>query len=91
MHIVDRNIFRAAALLSEPGPPLSWILLRDARSLKDAGQYRRAVIDAAAASDIAVTQLLDAELQSKNPANRTQIMTKSPMLGQKLTQLASLG
>jgi hypothetical protein len=91
LHVVDDHVFQSAALLAEPGPPLSWVLLRDARSLNDAGQYRRAVIDAATASDVAVTQLLDAELQVKNPTNRTQILNKSLMLGQKLSQLETLG
>jgi hypothetical protein len=47
-------VSRSAALLAEPAPPLAWVLLRDARSLMNAAQYRRAVIDAATASDLAV-------------------------------------
>jgi hypothetical protein len=84
-------VSRSAALLAEPAPPLAWVLLRDARSLMNAAQYRRAVIDAATASDLAVTQLLDTELQIKNPTDRTQILAKNMMLGQKLVQLTKLG
>jgi hypothetical protein len=90
LNLVDNSIFRHVAFLAEPGPPLAWTLLRDARSLKNVGQYRRAVIDAATAADLAVTQLLDEQLQIHNPTDRAAILQKSPMLGQKVKELSKL-
>lgn len=43
----------------EVRPPLAWLLLCDARSLMRYGEYRRAVLDAATATELALTEILD--------------------------------
>jgi hypothetical protein len=43
------------------------VLLRDARSLMNAAQYRRAVIDAATASDLAVLNCSTPSSRSRTP------------------------
>ena len=91
LNLVDSSIFRNVLFLAEPGPPLAWTLLRGARSLKNVGQHRRAVIDAATAADLGVTQLLDEQLQIHNPTERAATLQKNPMLGQKVKQLSKLG
>ena len=40
-------------------PPPEWMFIRDARSLLSAGQQRRAIIDAEAAAELAMTTLID--------------------------------
>ncbi|ANW66458.1 hypothetical protein BCA37_25390 [Mycobacterium sp. djl-10] len=40
-------------------PPLEWLFIRDARSLVNGRQYRRAVIDACTAAEISLTALID--------------------------------
>jgi hypothetical protein len=40
-------------------PPGEWSFIRDARSLLNAGEYRRAVIDACTAAELSVTALID--------------------------------
>jgi hypothetical protein len=47
-------------------PPAEWLFIRDARSHLDAGQNRRAVIDAATAAEIAMTTLIDKYLATAN-------------------------
>ncbi|OBK90567.1 hypothetical protein [Mycolicibacter sinensis] len=91
LNLVDSAMLRSAALLADPGPPLAWTLLRDARSLKNVRQYRRAVIDSATAADVAVTQLLDDQLSIHNPQDRPKILKESRMLGSKLHQLSKVG
>ncbi|WP_135234730.1 hypothetical protein [Nocardia sp. CS682] len=47
-------------LAGEDSPaPLAWLMLRDARSLQASGHYRRSIIDAGAAAEVAVNKLLD--------------------------------
>lgn len=45
-------------------PPAEWLFIRDARSLVNAGQNRRAVIDAGTAAELAMTTLIDNYLVS---------------------------
>ena len=40
-------------------PPAEWLFIRDARSLLNAGDFRRAVIDACTAAELSVTALID--------------------------------
>lgn len=47
---------------SETQPPDEWLFIRDARSLVNAKQYRRAVIDACTATELSLTALIDAKL-----------------------------
>jgi hypothetical protein len=59
--VLDRYQLQRAMNLAASGqrPPAEWLFIRDARSLLRAGEYRRAVIDAATAAELALTTLLD--------------------------------
>jgi hypothetical protein len=80
---VTSDLLRGCLALAGEDPPLAWILLRDARSLREAGagQRRRAVIDAATPAELAVTAMLDGLL--KNPKKRAKLEKKHLMLSQK--------
>ncbi|HQE16574.1 MAG TPA: hypothetical protein PLD01_16100 [Mycobacterium sp.] len=55
-------------------PPPEWLFIRDARSLLQAGQARRAVLDAGTAAELAMTTLIDKYLddtQVTDPGVRT--------------------
>jgi hypothetical protein len=43
-------------------PPDEWLFIRDARSLVNAKQYRRAAIDSCTAAELSLTALIDAKL-----------------------------
>lgn len=75
---VTSDLLRGCLALALAGedPPLAWILLRDARSLREADQGRRAVIDAATSAELAVTAMLDDLL--KNPKKRAKPKKKTP-------------
>jgi hypothetical protein len=45
---------------------VEWLFIRDARSLLNGGQNRRAVIDAATAAELAMTTLIDKYLATAN-------------------------
>jgi HEPN domain-containing protein len=47
-------------------PPAEWLLIRDARSHLNKEEYRRAVIDAATAAELAMTALIDKFLEDAN-------------------------
>ena len=49
---VTATILQDCLALATTEPPLAWTLLRDARALQNADQYRRAVIDAATAAEL---------------------------------------
>lgn len=49
-------------------PPDEWLFIRDARSLVNAEQYRRAVIDACTAAELSLTARIDAQF-NKNGTN----------------------
>ena len=57
-------------------PPDEWLLIRDARSLQNARHYRRAVIDAGTAAELAMTTLLDRNLSSSDPAIKKALYDK---------------
>lgn len=91
VHGVDADVFAACAALSDIGPPLAWNLLRDARALQGVGQYRRALIDAATAAELAVIELLDERLQDTELDIQKVLLDDNPMLGRKARLLARLG
>lgn len=69
-------------------PPDAWLMLRDARSLLNSGEYRRAVLDAGTAAELALTARLDAYLAANSsPEMAEALMDKYKMLGP-LTELA---
>lgn len=61
VEILDREQMQAAMDLAATGEPpgTEWLLLRDARSFLMAGEYRRSVIDACTATELALTTLID--------------------------------
>lgn len=71
--------------------PLEWLLVRDARSLLNAGEYRRAVIDAGTAAELAITRLLDDKLAGTPTEIREALLAKYRMLGQSSQLLRKLG
>lgn len=64
-------------------PPAEWLFIRDARSLLRAGEYRRAVIDAATAAELTLTALLDRHFSetSTGPAISEALLDRSQTLG----------
>jgi hypothetical protein len=61
VEVLDRQQLQAAMDLATTrrSPESEWLLLRDARSLLNAGEYRRAVIDACTAAELAAIALID--------------------------------
>jgi hypothetical protein len=61
VEVLDRQQLQAAMDLAASGssPHTEWLFIRDARSLLNAGEYRRAVIDACTAAELSVTALID--------------------------------
>jgi hypothetical protein len=51
---------------NQEAPPAEWLFIRDAHSLLNAGENRRAVIDAATAAELAMTTLIDKYLATAN-------------------------
>lgn len=79
------------SLASNSAPDLAWTLLRDARSLSAVHQYRRAVIDAATAAELAITLMMDARLEELDAKNREKIRKNCKSLGGKVEWLPKLG
>jgi hypothetical protein len=63
---------------NQGAPPEEWLFIRDARSLLNGGQNRRAVIDAATAAELAMTTLIDKYLATSNTDEvvRTALMKR---------------
>jgi hypothetical protein len=61
VEVLDRQRFQAAMDLaaSNSSPQIEWLFIRDARSLLNAHEYRRTVIDACTAAELSVTALID--------------------------------
>jgi hypothetical protein len=53
-------------------PPLEWILIRDAQYLVRTHEYRRAIIDAGTAAELAITRMIDRKLTTQGQT-RAQI------------------
>lgn len=79
----------AAANGSEP--PLEWQLLRDARNLRRHGDYRRAVIDAGTAAELAMTRTIDGELVGTRPEVADALMAKYQTLNGRSQLLKKMG
>jgi hypothetical protein len=69
-------------------PPLAWRLIRDARSLARHDEHRRATLDAATATELAVTEMLDQYALAANSPNATREIKNAKMLW-KLLSLAA--
>jgi hypothetical protein len=63
-------------------PPEAWLMLRDARSLLRSAEYRRAVLDAGTAAELALTSMLDTYLSvNSSPHVAEALMDDTKMLG----------
>lgn len=61
-------------------PPAEWLLLRDANSFSAGQDYRRAVLDAGLAAELAVTKLIRAHLAAAGHANIDRVLRTNSML-----------
>jgi len=70
-------------------PPVEWLFIRDARSWLNAGEYRRALIDAGSAAELAMTELIDKYLDDANALEpvRKALKNSSNNLGGKKQML----
>lgn len=88
------NIFPQAAALTSDGlraclsavaqgqsPPPERLHLSDARALHNNGQWRRAVIDAATAAEVAITSWLDTRLSNAEPDVKAALLNTPLTLG----------
>lgn len=77
------ELARCMALVAEDTrPPDEWLLIRDARSLVRADEYRRAVLDAGTAAELAITAMLDNHLlANSSPEVAAALMERTRMLG----------
>jgi hypothetical protein len=95
LEVLDRDQLQRAFDLgaSEQRPPAEWLLIRDARSLLRARDYRRAVIDAGSATELALTELLDRRLAGVDPVIRDTLMDRNRGLDRRadLTRALSAG
>ncbi|MFL0295155.1 hypothetical protein ACJH6J_29635 [Mycobacterium sp. SMC-18] len=69
-------------------PPLAWRLICDAHSLARHDEHRRATLDAATATELAVTELLDQYAIAANSPTVTRQIEKTKMLGNLLGLVA---
>jgi hypothetical protein len=76
VEVLDKQQLQAAMDLAASGTPpqAEWLFIRDARSLLNAGEFRRAVIDACTAAELSVTALIDRkfDMDGMNQADRDQ-------------------
>lgn len=77
--ILNHQTLLACSRLAANGiqPPDEWLFIRDARSLVNARQYRRAVIDAGTAAELAMTALIDPTLTGMNLLQREKLFEKN--------------
>ncbi len=72
-------------------PPDEWLFIRDARALVKDEQYRRAVIDAGTAAELAMTTLLDRKLGNADEALKKALYDKYQTLNGRSQLLKKLG
>jgi hypothetical protein len=76
VEVLDKKQLQAAMDLAASGstPQTEWLFIRDARSLLNAGEFRRAVIDACTAAELSVTALIDRkfDVDGTSQADRDQ-------------------
>lgn len=80
VEVLDRQRIQVATDLaaSNSSPHVEWLFLRDARSLLNAREYRRAVIDSCTAAELSVTALIDRkfDLAGTNQTDREEKFSK---------------
>ncbi len=88
---VTPEILQDCVALAATTPPLAWRLLRDARALQNAGQLRRALIDAATAAELAATTRIDDLLARRTDPEQQRNLARAKTLGGKATALQEAG
>jgi hypothetical protein len=91
--LLDRSTLEACmslAALAEP-PPNIWLFIRDARALINSGDYRRAVIDAGTAAELAMTDILDQYLAATDAVLRAALIDRSRTLEGRANLMKELG
>jgi HEPN domain-containing protein len=71
-------------------PPAEWLFIGDARSLMKTGDYRRAVIDAGTAAELAMTEILDQYLATTESDTRNALLSRSRTLEGRATLIKEL-
>lgn len=91
VEILNHAVLVGCMILAANGtePPDGWLFIRDARSLVNARQYRRAVIDAGTAAELAMTALIDRKLAGMNFLQRERLLEKHQGL-KKLSDLMAV-
>ncbi len=90
---VDRTTLEACMRLAADGqpPPAMWLFIRDARALIDSGDYRRAVIDAVTAAELAMTEILDQDLATTGSVLSNALLDRSRTLEGRARLMKELG
>lgn len=90
---LDEATMTACMKLAGQGdePPAEWTFIRDARSAVISGDYRRAVIDAGTAAELAITELLDQHLSVVDPTIVDALLTRARALEQRSNLMKDLG
>ena len=89
---LDEDTVRACIELTRIGefPPAEWTFIRDARSAVLAKDYRRAVIDAGTAAELAITELLDQRLAGADPTLSEALLKRARALEGRSTLMKEL-
>lgn len=79
VEILDHRTLKACVTLAANGvrPPDAWLFVKDARALTHARQYRRAVIDAGTAAELAMIALIDPTLTGMNLLEREKLFERN--------------
>lgn len=91
--LLDHATFEACMKLAAAGepPPDMWLFIRDARALINSGDYRRAVIDAGTAAELAMTEILDQHLATTEAKLRDALVERSRTLEGRAKLMKELG
>lgn len=91
-NLLDHVTLEACMELSASGdrPPDEWLFIAEARSLVNTGDYRRAVIDAGTAAELAMTEILDQYFATTETALRDAVLSRSRTLEGRATVIKEL-
>lgn len=80
--LTKEQLSRCLTLAGGPTrPPDAWLLMRDARSLFRADEYRRAILDIGTAAELALTAMLARHASASGAADVIRVVNKTRMLG----------
>ncbi|AYM41164.1 hypothetical protein [Mycobacteroides chelonae] len=90
---VDVTTLEACMRLAADGqpPPDMWMFIRDARALIARGDFRRAVIDAGTAAELAMTEILDQDLAAADTVLHDALIGRSRTLEGRSKLMRELG